>query len=208
MHGGRTIQAGIAIWYEIAASTGCLVLAWQQYRYVKISHSPILDVDAKNWLIDGLISGAVAISFGVVIVLQHTTFAWLVPYADSILVIGLVLLVLPIAIQTVGENWAQLMGHAPANSLQNKVRNIVKDVLQPLPYEEYHLRPLMTGRLIYVQVYVKVSETQANNYGVSQVDKMREQLYQQLQNVFPHLAMDLIITCDKNWIHRAILPVD
>ncbi|MEM9482915.1 MAG: cation diffusion facilitator family transporter, partial [Cyanobacteria bacterium P01_F01_bin.116] len=170
LHGGRMIQAGVAIWYAIAASTGCLILAWQQYRYVKISRSPILDVDAKNWLIDGLISGAVAISFGAVIGLQHTSLAWVVPYADPSLVMLLVLLVLPIPIQTVRDNWAQLIGHAPKNSLQSKVRNIVKEVLQPLPYEEYHLRPLMTGRLIYVQVYVKVSETQAKDYGVLQVD--------------------------------------
>jgi predicted Co/Zn/Cd cation transporter (cation efflux family) len=66
----------------------------------------------------------------------------------------------------------------------------------------------MTGRLIYVQVYVKVNEQQANEYGVTQIDKMREQLYQRLQNVFPYLAMDLIVTCDSNWIHRAIMPAD
>lgn len=114
----------------------------------------------------------------------------------------------PIPIQTVRDNWAQLMGRAPEDSLRKEVFNIVGDVLEPLPHEDYHLRPLMTGRLIYVQVYVKVNEQQANEYGVAQVDKMREQLYQQLQDAFPYLAMDLIVTCDRNWIHRAIMPAD
>ena len=114
----------------------------------------------------------------------------------------------PIPIQTVRDNWAQLMGRAPEDSLRKEVFNIVGDALEPLPHEGYHLRPLMTGRLIYVQVYVKVNEQQANEYGVAQVDKMREQLYQQLQSAFPYLAMDLIVTCDRNWIHRVIMPAD
>ncbi|MBT9316380.1 cation diffusion facilitator family transporter [Leptothoe spongobia] len=208
LNGGRPIEAGVAIWYAIAASTGCLILAWQQYRYAQASHSPILDVDAKNWLIDGLISGAVAVAFGLILFLQHSSLESLVPYADPALVILLVLFVLPIPIQTVRDNWAQIMGQAPADSLRQQVNDIVGNVLQPLPHEDYHLRPLMTGRLIYVQVYVKVSEQQAKDYGVAHVDKMREQLYQQLQNAFPYLAMDLIVTCDRNWIHRATMPAD
>ena len=127
-------------------------------------------------------------------------------YTD--LVILLVLFVLPIPVQTVRDNWAQLMGQAPADPLRQQVRDIVSDVLEPLPHEDYHLRPLMTGRLIYVQVYVKVSKQQAKEYGITQVDKIRGQLYQKLQNAFPYLAMDLIVTSDSNWIHRAIMPVD
>ena len=100
------------------------------------------------------------------------------------------------------------MGQAPANPLRQQVLNIVGDVLNPLPHEDYHLRPLLTGRLIYVQVYVKVSEQQAKEYGVAQVDKMREQLYQRLQDAFPYLAMDLIVTSNSNWIHRAIMPTN
>lgn len=208
LNGGRPIEAGVAIWYAIAASFGCLILAWQQYRYAQESHSPILDVDAKNWLIDGLISGAVAIAFCLILILQRSSLMWLSPYADPGLVILLVLFVLPIPIQTVRENWAQLMGQAPADSLRQQVRDIVGNVLEPLPHEDYHLRPLMTGRLVYVQVYVKVSEQQAREYGVAQVDTMRGQLYQKLQDTFPYLAMDLIVTCDRNWIHRAIMPAD
>ncbi|MBT9311844.1 cation diffusion facilitator family transporter [Leptothoe kymatousa] len=208
LNGGRPIEAGVAIWYAIAASAGCLILAWKQYRYAQTSHSPILDVDAKNWLIDGLISGAVALAFGLILILQHSDLGHLVPYADPALVILLVFFVLPIPIQTVRENWAQLMGQAPEDALRQQVNDIVGNVLKPLPHEDYHLRPLMTGRLIYVQVYVKVNEQQAKAYGVAHVDKMRSQLYQRLQDAFPYLAMDLIVTCDRSWIHRAIMPAD
>lgn len=88
------------------------------------------------------------------------------------------------------------------------MRDIVGNVLEPLPHEDYHLRPLMTGRLVYVQVYVQVNGHQARAYGMAQVDTMRGQLYQKLQDTFPYLAMDLIVTCDRNWIHRAIMPAD
>ena len=94
-HGGRSVEADLAIWYAGLAALGCGLLALMQSRFAKQCHSQLLDLDAKNWLIDGLVSGAVAVAFGVMLLLARSPWAHLIPYADPIIVILLVLFILP-----------------------------------------------------------------------------------------------------------------
>lgn len=206
--GGRAIEADWAVGYALLAALGCGILAVMQYRFARQSHSPILDLDAKNWLIDGVISGAVAIAFALVLFIQHTSFAWMVPYADPILVMALVLVVIPLPIQTVLQNWKQIVGRAPEATQQEQLHDIAEQVFQGINHEDYHLRPLRIGRLLYVQIYLRFSSEQATSMGPEQVDALRSQLYAQLHQTFPVLAMDLVVTCDRIWIKRAIMPAE
>jgi cation diffusion facilitator family transporter len=204
--GGRVVDADVALLYAAIAALGCGVLAVMQSRFARQSHSPILDVDAKNWWIDGLVSAAVAIAFGLILLLGRSPWANLVPYADPAIVILLVLIILPVPLQTIWQNWLQLAGRGPAPEKQLKLRSLVEAVLQTVPYAEYHLRPLNIGRLSYVQIYLRLTPEQAAQFNISQADGLRSQLYDQLQEHLPYVAMDLVVTCDRIWVKRAILP--
>ncbi len=206
--GGRVVAADVAIWYAALAALGCGLLALMQTRFARQSHSQLLDLDAKNWLIDGLVSGAVAVAFGVMLLLARSPWDYLIPYADPIIVILLVLAILPIPLQTIWQNWMQLAGRAPAAEDQEALKTVVDEVLQDVPHEEYHLRPLNIGRLSYVQIYLRLTPEQAEQFGTPQADALRSQLYGQLQEHLPYMAMDLVVTCDRIWVKRAVLPVD
>ncbi len=207
-HGGRSVEADIAIWYAALAALGCGLLALMQSRFAKQCHSQLLDLDAKNWLIDGLVSGAVAVAFGVMLFLERSPWSHLIPYADPVIVILLVLFILPIPLQTIWQNWLQLAGRAPAAEDQEQLRGVVDEVLETVPHAEYHLRPLNIGRLSYVQIYLRLTPEQAQEFGTPEADELRSRLYRELQEHLPYIAMDLVVTCDRIWVKRAVLPAE
>ena len=55
-HGGREVQAGWASIYALIAAAGCFAVAVSQRALSRRTGSPLLAVDSKNWLIDGLMS--------------------------------------------------------------------------------------------------------------------------------------------------------
>ena len=54
--GGRPISGGIAVLYGIFASTICWVQALVSRRGYKVTASPMLGVDAENWVVNAAIS--------------------------------------------------------------------------------------------------------------------------------------------------------
>ena len=87
LNGGREIQGSIVVVYALVAAVGCLVIAAVQRRAARVTGSPLLAVDSKNWFIDGAISGAVAVAFFLVVLLGDGPLAAFKPYADPAVVI-------------------------------------------------------------------------------------------------------------------------
>ena len=203
--GGRSVEAGIALWYALAAAGGCLAMAIIQRRFAQQSHSQILELDFKNWLMDGAISSAVAIAFALMLFLKGTEWEPYIPYADPALVLLLVLLVLPLPLQTVIQNSLQILGRAPHDDQRLQVEKIVDELMQELPHQEYYIRQTNMGRLLYVQVYLCMSLSQEDGLEAGAVDSVRSRLYSRLHTVFPNLAMDLAVTCDRVWVQRAVM---
>ena len=99
----------------------------------------------------------------------------------------------------------QIMGRAPDESQQSVVEEIVATALASVPHQEYYVRQTNMGRLSYVQVYLCVSLSQEESYEAGEVDRVRSLIYEPLHQAFPHLAMDLIMTCDRIWVERAVM---
>jgi len=206
LNSGREIEAGVALWYALTAAAGCLSMALMQYRFANKIQSQILELDYKNWLIDGVISGAVALAFGLILIVQRTSFSWFVPYADPALVLLLVLVVLPLPLQTVIQNGMQMVGRAPDEEQRALVEEMVAAALAEVPHNAFHVRQTAMGRMVYVQVYLCLSLSQEESYEAGEVDRVRSLIYEPLKLTFPHLAMDLVVTCDPIWVDRAVMP--
>ena len=207
LNGGRSVEAGIALWYAVLAAVTCLAMAFVQKRFAIATQSQILDLDFKNWLIDGAVNTGVAIAFTAMLLLQNTQWNNFIPYVDPVLVLLLVAIVIPLPLQTVVQNSLQIVGRKPKNEQSDRIEQIVETVLADVPHQEYHLRHLNMGRLVYVQVYLYVSLQQEDSYEPGEVDGLRSRLYERLHEAFPHLAMDLVVTCDRIWVKRAVMPV-
>jgi len=202
MAGGRTIEVGWAVLYAGVAAVGCFAIAVSQRRLARRTGSPLLEVDYKNWLIDGLLSIAVGIAFAIALLLRDGRHAALLPYVDPAVVIILVALSLPIPAKIIRDNWRQLLGRAPDETLQRRVREAVLKAFGGGKACDPRIRMQQIGRFTYLQIYVLcVDDTAAD---VRQMDACRKSVHDALAGEFDNLALDVVFTCDPRWVAVAI----
>lgn len=197
-HGGREVNAGWASFYAVIASTGCFAIAFSQWRLSKKTKSPLLEVDTKNWVIDGIMSVAVALAFVLTWVMSNAGMTSFVPYADPLVVIVLVTFTLSIPAKIIRDNWGQLLGRAPAQEVQDRVYRAVDSILKDIKGIQTRTRIHQIGRLTFVQVYIICSED-FKTAGLPEFDECRQSIDDALTKQFDNLALDVIFTHDVHW---------
>lgn len=197
--GGRPISAGIAIVYAGLAALGCFWLSWRVGSLAKRSKSSLAKVDAKNWVIDGVISAAIAITFLILELTKDTPIEALAPYADPIIVIVLVVLMIPIPVNITRDAWRQVMGYRPDPEKMVIINTAVDEIFKSAETVTWQVRSLEIGRLLYVQVYVLDPHQWSGN--LAQQDQLRSQLYSRLSQQFFSIQMDLIFTQQQQWLN-------
>ena len=202
LHGGRTVQAGWASVYAWIAAAGCFAIAVSQRMLARRTRSPLLEVDSKNWLIDGLMSVAVGVAFLVAVLLADTSYAYLLPYADPVVVIILVILSLPIPFTIVRDNWRQMLGRAPDESVQKKATAAVQKILETSDDYDTKIRLDQLGRLTYLQLYVVIKGSLDPD--VDLLDTCRSEIHDALKDDFDKLALDVIFTRDPRWVAASV----
>ena len=88
LQGGQDVAAAGGIFYAAVAVIGGIAVIVVLKRYAKESGSPIVDVDAKNWTVDTLISSAVGIAFIATLLIQNSEWSNFAPYADPIIMLA------------------------------------------------------------------------------------------------------------------------
>jgi cation diffusion facilitator family transporter len=196
--GGREVQPGLGIVYAVIALAGCLVVGAVQRRAARRIGSPLLEVDSKNWLIDGLLSGVVAAVFGLALILGRTRFAYMVPYVDPVLVIVLILAILAVPIRTIREGLREILAIAPEPGVQEEVRRRVEGAIGDLPLAASHVRMMKVGRFLYVLNQLVVSP-EFRPGRVKELDKVRQRIATAMEGFEPKPIIDTVFTEDEKW---------
>lgn len=207
LHGGRHIKADIAVFYSFIASGLGFGLAYVLYRLNKTAQSSLIKVDLQGWLIGGILSIAVGISFAVAIWMEHNGFEKWVPYTDPVVILVLIVLMLPMPLKILKDNGMQIIGRNGSGSdLATQLEKEVHSVLDALPYDDMKLRFLEMGRMVYLQVYVQMDAEQATLSGLdlAQQDAIREHLFQRLSQKHDYLSLDVVFTASPMWAARSI----
>lgn len=202
--GGRQMALGLGIVYAAVAMTVCLSLAVVQRAMLRRVASPLIEVDAKNWLVNGLISAVVGLAFLLAYLLQGTSLQWATPYVDPVLVIVLVALTLAIPLKMVLQGSRQLLGQAPESAVRTAVRQRTQELVDPHGLDEVYVRTSQIGRWLFVLVQIVLP--QGHPLGeIAAMDQLRADLAASLEGVAPKLVIDAIFTGDRKWV---LDPVD
>ena len=199
LSGGRALNADTAVFYGLVAAAGCLAMAWRQRRASRQATSPILAVDAHNWLIDGVLSTGVAVTFIAAYLLRATPYADWIPYIDPLLVIVMVVLLLPTPLKSLGENLREVLMQAPSAEIQAEIRERIEQAVKPAPEEQIFIRMLPVGRFLYLQVHILLP-ADAPMHGIGECDALREHIHENTADLHPRLILDVIFTADRRWI--------
>jgi cation diffusion facilitator family transporter len=197
-HGGRPISSGYALIYAVTAAVGCFLIAYKQRHAAKKTESPLVEVEAKGWLIDGFLSSAVCIAFIILVLVEKTRWSVYTPYADPLIVIVLVLLAAPIPITVVRQNVRELLLGAPEPDFQDKVRAKLRAATQDLPLENTILRMVKVGRSSYLHAYLVVSESH-RAATIADLEAVRERIAAEVGPISPLLSVDVTFTLNPKW---------
>lgn len=198
LHGGRDLKPGLATLYAVVALTGCLAVGAVQRRAAASIGSPLLAVDSRNWLIDGLLSGVVALVFLAALILGRTRWAAVVPYMDPALVILLVLGIAWVPLRIVRDSLREILAFAPDQALQDDVRGRVERALEEVPVASSQVRIMKIGRFLYVLNQIVVSP-EFRPGRVEELDRVRERIAAALEGVEPTPVVDTLFTEDGKW---------
>ncbi len=198
--GGVQTKAGIAVFYALFAATVCLTVALYQRNLAKKSNSPIVQVDAQNWLINGMIGLSVGVAFSLVTWLEKSSFANLAPYADPVIVIILVSLAIPIPIKVILTSLKQLMLGAPELKIQDKAQKLIAETIKRFPCQKYVSRMTQAGEMLYLHLYWLLPDS-ARSMPLDEIDKIRLDVVNVLQQEFPNMVSDIIFTQDSQWFN-------
>ncbi len=198
LHGGRDLNAGLAVVYAVIALVGCLVVGAVQRRAARRTGSPLLEVDAKNWLVDGVLSGVVAAVFVAALLLERSQYAHWVPYIDPVLVIAVVLAILVVPLRIVREGLREILGFAPAPHVQADVRGRVEGAIEGVPVENLHVNMMKIGRFFYVLNQVVVSP-EFRPGRVAELDNVRARIARAMEGFEPTPIVDTVFTEDEKW---------
>ena len=207
LNGGRSLEAKWAVFYCIIAAFGCLIIALIQHNIGRISSSAIVIVDANNWLINGIISLGVGLGFTLVVFLKGSSLEWFIPYADSTIVILVVLASIGIPIRVIIQGVKELLLGSPSSKLQRQLKEILAEKIQDLPCTQYSLRMTQTGQYIYIYLLWLLPQNQEGTK-IQDTDHYRKIVTQGLHEYSQALNLDIIFTEDKDWFNARKISLD
>ena len=145
LSGGRPINVGIALIYAIIVGIACFIVAIYLRRAASKTKSPLVQLDAKSWLIDGLLTVAVLAAFLTAFFIEKSDYAWMADYVDPVIVAILVVLIVPVPVIAIRDNVKQLLLGAPDKNMQNRLHELMLPVLKEmgLPGENDQGRTLL-----------------------------------------------------------------
>ncbi|MFW2441119.1 MAG: cation diffusion facilitator family transporter [Arenicellales bacterium] len=199
--GGREINIGWALIYAVIVASSSFAVFAILSSVAKKTGSSLLKVDAKNWLIDSLITVAVLLGFLLTYLARDTPWAWMIPYADPAVVVVLVVLSLPIPYLIIRDGLKELLLGAPDVDLQQKLRLKLEPVLTENGHQNNGMRIAKTGRMIYLYIIVLLQKEQTDPT-VSEQDAIRKSLTRSVSDFHPDVEVDLFYTRDTEWAEQ------
>jgi len=203
--GGRPIQADIALLYAVLVGIACFVVALYLRSAAKKTQSPLVELDAKNWIIDGFLTVAVLIAFASTMLIEDSDYAWMADYADPVIVATLVVLIIPVPYITIRDNIKQLLLSAPDQKMQESVHELLAPELEKIDKQDYLVRMTKVGRYLYMQIYFHISPESVSNDVTSQ-DAIRQRISDKLASEFINASVDIIFTLEKKWFGNVAQP--
>jgi cation diffusion facilitator family transporter len=196
--GGREIEIGWALVYAVIVTITSIIVFLLLSRAARKTGSPLLLVDAKNWMIDGAITAAVLVGFLVVYFARDTQWSWIVPYADPMVVLVLVVISLPIPFLIIKSSVKELLLGAPDIKLQQSLREKMLPRLKAAGYSTGGTRLAKTGRMIYLYVFILLDAAQADP-SVAEQDEFRSKLTAELGTLYADIEVDIFFTRDETY---------
>jgi cation diffusion facilitator family transporter len=195
--GGQQVQYGrAALWAGILCVIG-MAMTLLLGRRAKALKSPMLQLDARSWLVSAFLSLALLIGFGLASVLAGTRLQSWIPYLDALALLGMALIMLPMPLIGLWRSMKDVLQVAP-NELDERVHGVMDSLVKERQFLEYTSYIAKAGRGRFVEIHILVAP--GSSIDITTADAIRSEVSQRLNAGAPTFWLTIDFTADRRWL--------
>jgi predicted Co/Zn/Cd cation transporter (cation efflux family) len=198
MSGGYDVSFGYGtIWAGIMGVLGMAMAAYI-YGLARSQRSLLLQIDFRSWLLSGVLSLALFVSYGIAIWLKDSTYREWVPYVDPMVLLLMSFALLPMPVKILFDAMREVLEVAP-EALDRRVHALMDELVRDRGLLTYSSYVSQVGRVRFVEIHILVPrgfrvET------VDAVDSLRQDIETRLDAEWPHVWLTVDMTANPEWI--------
>jgi len=195
--GGHDVEyARAAAWAAVLCVIGLAMTIFLRRR-AKALRSPMLEVDARSWASNALLSLALLVGFALGAAITRTRFQGWIPYVDSIVLLCMAVILLPLPLLGLWRSMRDVLQIAPGE-LDSRVHAVMNALLKSRGFLEYSSYIAKVGRGTFVEIHVLVP-TDAR-IDVTTADAIRSEVSESLKAGTPSFWLTIDFTADRRWL--------
>ncbi len=189
------IQMGWIMGYVLLMLAVCFSLAsWHHINWAKTGReSDLLKTERSAALIDGLLSAAAGVAFFGISLLKGSSLDFLIPVSDSIVVIGLSVVMIPNPIRMFFNAAGEVVGNSAEPAVIDRLKQAAQSVLAEKPYTFLDLAAVKTGRSVFAVAYIRPDTGPV----VNDLDELRLGVQNSCEKVLPVVKTEIVYTGKK-----------
>jgi predicted Co/Zn/Cd cation transporter (cation efflux family) len=157
----------------------------------------MLAVDARSWAASALLSLALLVGFAAGALITRTRFHGWIPYVDSIVLLVMALVLLPLPLIGLWRSMRDVLQIAPG-TLDRRVHEVMDAVVKQRGFLEYSSYIAKVGRGTFVEIHVLVPE--GSRIDIEAADSIRSEVSGKLEAGTPTFWLTIDFTADRRWL--------
>lgn len=197
MTGGRQVHFDYAVIFSLLSLIGGLIVAYVIIRSNRTIRSEFLSIDAKSWLIGGAFNMAWLLAFSFGLLIEGTSWDWITPYIDPVVLALVCLIVIPIPIGTVRQAVADILLVTPY-ALKEQVDATAQRMVERYGFlfHRSYVAKVGRGRQIELNFIVPTNWPAKR---LEEWDAIRDAIGREIGDDDPDMWLTIIFTTDPEW---------
>lgn len=200
LSGGREVPFDRALYYAVPITFLCLALHMYESWVAKRIESELLRVDAKEWLVDAILTFTLTCGFVMGWYLETSGYKHLAPYVDPALVALMATGAMVIPLIVLKRNMRQVLMVAPSE-MANRLPRLIKQALAPYQVSMVASHVAKFGRRYDIEINVLLDERSSlYNAQLEKLDEVRNHLSEVLKLDPEEHWISITFTQDSDWL--------
>jgi cation diffusion facilitator family transporter len=195
--GGHDVAYGLAALWAGGLCVVGLAMALYLRRLAAALQSPMLELDARSWLISACLSLSLLIGFAIAIALQGTAMEGWTRYLDAIALLAMALIMLPMPLIGLWRSMTDVLQVAP-EELDQRVHDLMNGVVRERGFLDYSSYIAKAGRGRFVEIHVLVPPD--SHIDTAMADAIRREIATRLDAGSPYFWLTVDFTADRAWL--------
>lgn len=196
--GGHAVSYGFGLVWAAVLCVPAIAMAGYMGKLARQQGSILLAVDARGWLLSGLLSLALLVAYSIALVLARSDYSHLVPFVDPAVLLCMSLALLPVPLKTLFAAIRDVLEVAP-NDLDQRVRSVLDVLMRERGFLRYSSHVAQVGRVRFIEIHILV-RVDFRVETVQAVDDMRREVAERLEASWPETWLTVDLTADPEWI--------